>query len=174
MNTDLIKKAKNNFEKYLCNLMNNAVFEKTIENVRKHRDIKLVAKERKRNYGMIMKLQYDYVKPRFGTSNYQLDRPLPEGKNKKEIGLMKNELGRKIIIKCVGLRAKTCSYLIDDSSEDKKAKGTKQCVSKRKLKFENYKISLEGTQLENKINYLKKIKLTKRVCFVKKENIKNS
>ena len=41
--------------------------------------------------------------------------------------------------KFVGLRGKTYSYLIDDCSEDKKAKGTKKCVTKRKLKFENYK-----------------------------------
>ena len=34
---------------------------------------------------------------RFETSNYQLDRPLCRGKNKKVIGLMKDELGRKII-----------------------------------------------------------------------------
>ena len=40
--------------------------------------------------------------------------------------------------KIVGLRAKTYSYLIDDGSEDKKAKDTKICVIKRKLKFENY------------------------------------
>ena len=53
---------------------------------------------------------------------------------------MKDELGGKIMIKFVRLRAKTHSYLIDDGSEDKKAKGTKKCViKKRQLKFENYK-----------------------------------
>ena len=51
---------------------------------------------------------------------------------------MKDKLGGKIMTKFVGLRAKTYSYLIDDASEDKKAKGTKKCVIKRKLKFENY------------------------------------
>ena len=69
---------------------------------------------------------------------------------------MKDELGRKIMTKFVGLRAKTYSYLIDDGSEDKKAKGTKKCVIKRKLKFENYKNCLEATQLDNKTNYLEK------------------
>ena len=74
---------------------------------------------------------------------------------------MKVELGRKIMAKSVGLRAKTYSYLKDDSTEDKNIKGTKTCVIKRKLKFENYKSCLEATQLENKINHIeKKIKLT--------------
>ena len=36
---------------------------------------------------------------RFDTSNYELDRPLPKGKNKKVIGLMKHELGGKIMTK---------------------------------------------------------------------------
>ena len=56
----------------------------------------------------------------------------------------------------VGLRAKACSYLINDSSEDKKAKGTKKCVIKTKLKLEDYKNCLEATQLESKITHLKK------------------
>ena len=108
---------------------------------------------------------------RFNTSNYELDRPLPKGKNKKVIGLMKDELGGKIVTKFVGLRTETYIYLIDDNSEDKKTKSTKLCVIKRKLKFENYKNCLEATQLENKKNLLKKIKLTSRVL---KKVIKNS
>ena len=52
----------------------------------------------------------------------------------------------------------TFGYLIEDGSEDKKARG--KCVIKRKFKFENYKNCYEVTQLENKITYLEKIKLT--------------
>ena len=76
-----------------------------------------------------------------------MNRSLPKWKNKKVIGLMKDELGWKIMKKFVGLRAKTYSYLIGDSSEDKKARNTKNCVIKRKLKFQYYKNCLEATQL---------------------------
>ena len=181
--------------------MNNAVFGKTIENVRKHRDIKRVTTERRRNYLvsepnyhttkfftenliaiemkkteiilnkpvflglsilelskiLMYKSWYDYVKPKYDekaklcymdtdsfivyiktddlhndiaedaearsdTSNYELDRPLPKGKNKKVIELMKDELSRKIMTKFTRLRSKTYNYLIDDDSEDKKSK----------------------------------------------------
>ena len=73
---------------------------------------------------------------------------------------MKDELGGKIMTKFVGLKAKTYSYLIHDVNEDKKAKGTKNYFIKRKLKFENYKNSLEATQLDNKKNYLEKNKIS--------------
>ena len=99
------------------------------------------------------------IETRFDTSNYKLDRPLSKGKNKKAIGLMKDKLGGKIMTKFVVLGAKTYSYLINDNSENKKAKGTKICVIKSKLKFENYKNCLEATRLDNKIKYLEKNKI---------------
>ena len=214
MNTELRKAAKNDFEKDLFKLMNNSVFGKTMENIRKHRDIKLVTTDKKRsklvsepNYHTINLISedlsiiemkkakvkmnkpiylglsileinkilmyefwYDYMKPkyndnvklcdmdtdsfimniktndfyediahdvgnRFDTSNYEVNRALPTGKNKKVIGLMKDELGGKIITEFV----KTYSFLTDDGKEDKKAKGTKKCVIKKMIKFNDYK-----------------------------------
>ena len=79
------------------------------------------------------------VEKRFDTSNYECDRPLRTGKNKKVIGLMKDELGGRIITEFVALRPKTYSYLTDDCKEDKKAKETKRCVIKRMIKFNDYK-----------------------------------
>ena len=227
MNTELRKLAKNDFEKDLFKLINNSVFEKTTENVRKHRDIKLVTTDKKKsnlvskpNYHTINLISedlsiiemkktnvkmnkpiylglslleiskilmyefwYDYMKPkyndnvrlcymdtdsfimniktndfykdiasdvenRFDTSNYEVNtsetsalarRPLPTGENKKVIGLMKDELGGKIITEFVTLRPKTYSFLTDDGKEDKKAKGTKKCVIKKMIKFNDYK-----------------------------------
>ena len=218
INTELRKKASNDFEKDFFKLMSNAVFGKTMENVRKHRDIKLVKTDCKRNklvsepnyhtmklieenlsiiemkkvkvkmnkpiylglsileiskttmygfwydymkrkYGDMVQLCYtdtdtlvmniktkDFyediakdVEERFDTSNYGFDRPLPKGKNKKVIGLMKDELGGGIITEFVALRPKTYSYMTNEFIEMKKAKGTKKCVIKKMLKFEDYK-----------------------------------
>ena len=79
------------------------------------------------------------VENRFDTSNYEVKRPLLTGKNKKIICLMKDELGGKIITEFVTLRSKTYSYVTDDGKEDKKAKGTKKCVIKKMIKFNDYK-----------------------------------
>ena len=217
MNTELRKLAKNDFEKDLFKLMNNAVFRKTMENIRKHKDIKLVTTNKKRNklvselnyhpmnyisedlpiiemnrtkvkmnkpiyLGLsildiskilMYEFWYDYMKPKYGddvklcymdtdsfiiniktvdfykdiandvekrfdTSNYEANRPLPTGKNKKVVRLMKDELGREIIMEFVTLRPKTYSYSTDDGKEDKKVKGTKKCVIKRMIKFNDY------------------------------------
>ena len=210
MNTKLRKASKNNFEKDLFKLMNNSVFGKTMENIRKHRDIKF-SNNRQKNYYTINLISedlsiiemkktkvkmnkpiylglsileiskilmyefwYDYMKPkydnnvqlcymdtdsfimniktndfyediasdvenRFDTSNYEVNRPLPMRKNKKVIGLMKDELSGKIITEFVTLRPKTYSYLTDDGKENKKAKGTKKCVIKKMIKFNDYK-----------------------------------
>ena len=61
------------------------------------------------------------------TSNYyeKDEGPLPIGKIEKVIGMFKDELGGKIMIEFCPLRAKSYAYLIEDGSEHKKAKGTK-------------------------------------------------
>ena len=79
------------------------------------------------------------VKERFDTSNCIYDRPLPIGVNKKVIGLMKDELGGTIITEFVALRPKAYSYITNDFTELKKAKGTKKCVVKKMLRFSDFK-----------------------------------
>ena len=81
------------------------------------------------------------IEKRFDTSNYyEVSRPLPAGKNKKVIGLMKDELGGKIKTEFLALRPKTYSWnVMKDSGGDKNAKGTKKCVKKRIHKLNDYK-----------------------------------
>ena len=187
LNTELRKEAKNEFEKDFFKLMNNSVFGKTMENVRNHRDIKIVTTNKQRNklvsepnyhttkhisenlliiemkktevkmnkpiyLGMVIldinktlmyEFWYNYITPKYGdgtklcyadtgssvshiktedfykdtandvkryfdTSNYDEndETPLPAGKNKKVIGLFKDELGGEIMKEFVALRAK--------------------------------------------------------------------
>ena len=75
----------------------------------------------------------------FDTSGYIVDRPLPMGKNKKALCKFKDELGARIMTEYASIRAKTYSFLIHDFEETKKNKGTKKCVVKRILKFNDYK-----------------------------------
>ena len=79
------------------------------------------------------------VDKRFDTSNYEVNRPLSIGKNKKVIGLMKDELGGEIITEFIALRPKTYPYLTDNNKIDKKAKGTKKCIIEKMIKFDDYK-----------------------------------
>ena len=117
----------------------------------------------KPNYGKNAKLCYVVtdsfivlvktdVETRLDTSNFEIHRLLPKGK----IGVIKVELGRQIKKESFGLREKTYSYLKDNNNEDKKDAGTKKCVIKRKLRFQDYKDCSEAAQIERKINYLRK------------------
>ena len=228
-NTRLRTAAKNDFEKDFYKLMNTSVFGKTMENIRPHRDIKLVNNQKDYlktvmppNFKsgtllgpdlmgcemgkikvvmnkpvylgqaildlsklMMYEFHYDYMLPkyarkgtsssageahgsniklcymdtdsfvhdietedfynniaedieaRFDTSGY-CDRPLPVGKNKKVIGLMKEELGGEVMKEFISLRPKMYSYGVGNS-EPKKCKGIKKCVVKKTITFENYK-----------------------------------
>ena len=229
-NTQLRTAATNDFEKDFFKLMNNSVFGKTMKNIRKHRNIKLVTTEEKYlrtvmkpNFKsgvlfgenlmgcemgkikvvmnkpvylgqaildlskiVMYEFHYDYMVPkyaleklklcymdtdslvydiktedfyediandveaRFDTSGYSKTdfRPLPVSLNKKVIGLMKDELGGKIMTEFVALRSKLYSYKKLDVSEDKKCKGIKKCVVKKTLTFEDYKACLFNDSTE--------------------------
>ena len=223
--TNLRTPAKNDFEKDFYKLMNNSVFGKTMENIRRHRDIKLVNNPKDYlkavmhsnfksgtllgadlmgcemgkikvvmdkpvylgqaildlsklimyefhcdymlpKYGENIKLCYmdtdsfvydietedfyqdiaEDVETRFDTSGY-CNRPLPTGKNKKVIGLMKDELGGEVMKEFISLCPKMYSYRVG-SLEPKKCKGIKKCVVKKTITFEDYKKCLfEGRNI---------------------------
>ena len=90
------------------------------------------------------------VEARFGTSGYSKTdfSLLAIGLNKKVIGLMKDDLGGKIMTEFVALRPKLYSYKVLDGSEDKKCKGIKKCVVKKTLTFEDYKTCLFNDSTE--------------------------
>ena len=191
LNTRLRISAKKEFEKDFFKLMKNSIFGKTMENIRNHKDMKLVTSQEKyAKYVMkpnfkdghpfsnhlfaiemgkteikmnklvylgqaildlsktlMYEFHYDYIRPRYGskvelcyidtdsfvykskthdfyrgivadvekrfdTSGYSKDenRPLPIGKNKKVIGLMKDKLGGKMMTEFVALRVKMYAY----------------------------------------------------------------
>ena len=86
--------------------------------------------------------------------------------NKKVIGLMKNELGGKIMIELVAVRPKTYSYLINDCSKHERAKGTKKCVIKRILNLIIIKI-VHLIKRQN-YNYNKDLKVKRTIYMCNK------
>ena len=78
------------------------------------------------------------VETRFDTSAYSNNRPLPIGKNKKVIGLMKDELGGEIMKEFISPRPKMYSYKVGNT-EPKKCKGIKKCVVKKTITFDDHK-----------------------------------
>ena len=84
---------------------------------------------------IFMKILPIMLEKRFNTSIYEINRPLPTAKNKNVIGLKKDEFGGKIMTKFFPLKLKTYLYLMDDGNSDKKIGGTKKCVIKGILKF---------------------------------------
>ena len=77
----------------------------------------------------------------FDTSGYDKshNRTLQMGINKKVLGMFKDELGRKIMTETLAHRARSYAFRTEKGIEQKKAKGTKKCVVKKDITFENYK-----------------------------------
>ena len=228
LNTRLRTATKNDFEKDFYKLMNDSVFGKMMENICRHRNIKLVNNKEeylktvmKPNFKsgtllgddlmgcemgeikvvmnkpvhlgqaildlsklIMYEFHYDYMLPkyaqsaggahvkniklcymdkdsfvydiktedfykdiaedvekRFDTSGYNdksCDRPLLVGKNKKVIGLMKDELRGEVMKEFISLQPKMYSYRVGNV-EPKKCKGIKKCVVKKTITFEAYK-----------------------------------
>ena len=95
----------------------------------------------------------------FDTSNYPKDHPskILTGKNKKVIGMFKDEAGGKIILGFVGLRAKLYAYRMLDGKEEKKCKGIRKPVIKKDTSFEDYitkitKLSTSPQEISNAIS----------------------
>ena len=92
MNTELRKLAENDFEKDLFKLMNNSVFGKTMENIRRHRDIKLVTTDKKRsklvsepNYHTINLISEDLSIIEMKKAKVQMNKPIYLGLSILEI-----------------------------------------------------------------------------------------
>ena len=90
-------------------------------------------------------------------------------KNKKVIGMMKDELGGKIMKEFIGLRPRCYSYLTEDGNVDKKAKGTKKCVIKKEIMFNNY---VECLKEKKKILKYKKDLKVMHIMFIQRKLIK--
>ena len=233
-NTNKRKNAKNAFEKDFFKLMNNSVFGKTMENLRKRVDVRLVTDDKKfikltskpsyvsskifnENLVAVHKiketltlnrpayvgmcildlsktLMYDFHyncikkkygdkarllftdtdsltyeieaedvykdfwndKDKFDNSDYPESSPYFDKTNKKVIGKFKDEAAGVPICEFVGLRSKMYSYMKDNQTGGKTAKGIKKNVIKKNIRHENYKDTLfNNKQMYHKMNTIK-------------------
>ena len=93
----------------------------------------------------------------FDTSGYSQGHPLHIGVNKKVIGLMKDELGGRVMTNFVALRPKLYAYKTLSGGGDKKCKGVKKCVVKKMLDFDEYKHCLFTKAGQREIVYQKQL-----------------
>ena len=122
MNTELRKKAKNEFEKNFFNLMNNSVFGKTMENVRYHRDIKLVPSDKRRkrlvsepNYHLDKKFSDHLMAIEMKKTRLKMSKPLYLGMSILDISkILMYEFWYDYISAKYGDKAKLC-YTDTDS-----------------------------------------------------------
>ncbi len=81
---------------------------------------------------------YEDINEWYDTSNYDEDHPLFSKKNKKVVGFMKDECGRKQITKFVELRSKLYSYEMADGTQVKKCKGIRKYIIKNEITIEDF------------------------------------
>ncbi|CAH3194264.1 unnamed protein product, partial [Porites evermanni] len=135
-NTELRKTAANSFEKDFFKLMNNSIFGKTIENIRKRQNIFIIDDQKYKDKAELLftdtdsmiyqihtddfykDISYD-IQTKFDTSDYLPNHPsgIPTGVNKKVIGMFKDEVAGKQITCFVGLRPKLYSFRIEEDKE---------------------------------------------------------
>ena len=166
MNTELRKNTKNEFEKDFFNLMNNSAFRKTMENVRNHRDIKLVTSEKRRkrlisepNYHSCKNFSDHLIATEMKTTRVKMNKPL-------YLGMSILDISKTLMYKFwydyfkpkYGDRAKLCltdtDYLFQDISNDVEKwfytanydKNDKRCfpIGKNKKVAGLFKDELEG------------------------------
>ena len=233
-NTEKRKNAKNTFEKDFFKLMNNSVFGKTMENLRKRVDVRLVTDTKKliklaskpsyvsskifnENLVAVHKIKeslvlnkpsyvgfcildlsktlmydfhYNYIKKKYGerarllftdtdsltyeieaedvykdfwddrnrfdNSDYSEGSPYYDKTNKKVIGKFKDEAAGIPICEFVGLRSKMYSYIKDNQTGDKKAKGIKKNTIEKDIIHENYRETLfNNKQMHHKMRTIR-------------------
>ena len=79
------------------------------------------------------------IEQRFDTSNIEINIPIKQNINKKVLGVFKDELNGYPLKKIIGLTPKRYAYLQDDGNINKRAKGVKKYVTKKNLRFNDYK-----------------------------------